>query len=164
MITRPRPGPRHIGYVALSTSRDTEGIVWLAFTTSQLWTGPKPSGVYGVDRDAAAGMGQSGPSRSTFDVWQTFRSRRSGFPILRPRLTGSWDERQRGSDSSMRPRSLSLHVAIPRISSALVPACRTAKLTTTWQVWSGSVGTSAPILALDAVGPSFPTILTKSSG
>ena len=61
MITRPRPGPRHIGYVALSTSRDTEGIVWLAFTTSQLWTGPKPSGVYGVDRDAAAGMGQSRP-------------------------------------------------------------------------------------------------------
>jgi len=56
-----RPGPRHIGYVALSTSRETEGIVWLAFTTSQLWTGPKPSGVYSVDRDAAAGMGQPRP-------------------------------------------------------------------------------------------------------
>jgi len=56
-----RPGPRHIGYVTLSTSSDTEDLVWLAFTTSQPWTGRKPSGVYSVDRDAAAGMGQSRP-------------------------------------------------------------------------------------------------------
>ncbi len=45
------------------------------------------------------------PSRSTFGVWQTFRSRRRGFPISAPRLTGSWGERRNGFGWCMKPRS-----------------------------------------------------------
>jgi hypothetical protein len=56
-----RPGPRHVGYVALSTGSYSDGTVWLAFTTSQPWNGPKPFGVYSVDRGTAAAMGQSRP-------------------------------------------------------------------------------------------------------
>ncbi len=56
-----RPGPRHVGYVALSTSTDIDDLVWLAFTTSQPWTGTRPPGVYSVGRAAAEGMGQSRP-------------------------------------------------------------------------------------------------------
>jgi hypothetical protein len=56
-----QPGPRHVGYVALSTSSDTEDIVWLAFTTSQPWVQSRPPGVYSIDRDTAAGMGQPKP-------------------------------------------------------------------------------------------------------
>lgn len=56
-----RPGPRHVGYVALSTSGDADDAVWLAFTTSQPWVGPRPPGVYSIDRDTAAGMGQPKP-------------------------------------------------------------------------------------------------------
>ena len=57
--TPARPGPRHVGYVAASVGVSGSAVVWLANTTSQPWTGPRPSGVYSVDRDAAAGMGQS---------------------------------------------------------------------------------------------------------
>jgi hypothetical protein len=56
-----RPGPRHVGCVAASVGVGGAPVVWLAYTTSQPWTGPRPSGVYGVDRDAAAAMGQSRP-------------------------------------------------------------------------------------------------------
>jgi hypothetical protein len=56
-----RPGPRHIGYVAASVGVGGAAVVWLAYTTSQPWTGTRPPGVYSVDRDAAAGMGQSRP-------------------------------------------------------------------------------------------------------
>ena len=38
------------------------GTVFLAYTTSQIWSGAtKPLGVYTFDRDEAAGMGQSRP-------------------------------------------------------------------------------------------------------
>jgi hypothetical protein len=56
-----QPGPRHVGYVAASVGVGGTPVVWLAYTTSQPWTGPRPSGVYSVDREAAAGMGQSRP-------------------------------------------------------------------------------------------------------
>jgi hypothetical protein len=54
-----RPGPRHIGYVALSTSSDHGSAIFLAYTTSRLWEGPRPFGVHSFDRQAAAAMGQS---------------------------------------------------------------------------------------------------------
>ncbi len=56
-----RPGPRHVGYVAASVGAGNAAAVWLAYTTSQPWTGPRPSGVYSIDRDRAAGMGQPRP-------------------------------------------------------------------------------------------------------
>ena len=56
-----RPGPRHIGYVALSTGSVSGGLVVLAYTTSQPWTGSRPLGVFCFDRSQAAGMGQSRP-------------------------------------------------------------------------------------------------------
>jgi len=49
------------GYVALSTSTDTDDPVGLAFTTSQPWIGSRPPGVYSIDRDQAACMGQPKP-------------------------------------------------------------------------------------------------------
>jgi hypothetical protein len=54
-----RPGPRHIGYVALSTSGDHVNAIFLAYTTSQPWAGAKPFGMYHFDRATAAGIGQS---------------------------------------------------------------------------------------------------------
>jgi hypothetical protein len=56
-----RPGPGHIGYIALTTSTDQGDAVFLAYTTSQQWSGRAPSGVYAYDRDTAAGMGHSRP-------------------------------------------------------------------------------------------------------
>jgi hypothetical protein len=35
--------------------------VFLAYTTSQPWSGPKPPGIYAYDRDAAAKMGHDRP-------------------------------------------------------------------------------------------------------
>jgi hypothetical protein len=57
-----RPGPRDVGYVVLSTGTDQGGIAVLAYTTSQPWTGaPRPAGVYSIDRETAASMGQARP-------------------------------------------------------------------------------------------------------
>jgi hypothetical protein len=57
-----RPGPRHAGYVVLSTSTDQGGIAVLAYTTSRPWTGAShPLGVYSIDRETAARMGQTRP-------------------------------------------------------------------------------------------------------
>lgn len=54
-----RPGPRHIGYVALSTASDRINTVVLAYTTSQSWTGTKPFGLHSFNQDTAASMGQA---------------------------------------------------------------------------------------------------------
>ncbi len=54
-----RPGPCHIGYVALSTTSDQLNAVVLAYTTSQPWTGPKPPGLFSFNRDMAIIMGQA---------------------------------------------------------------------------------------------------------
>lgn len=35
--------------------------MFLAYTTSQPWSGPKPPGIYAYDRDAAAKMGHDRP-------------------------------------------------------------------------------------------------------
>ena len=56
-----QPGPRHIGYVALTTSSDSVNAIFLAYTTSRPWPGPRPLGVYSIDADIAALMGQSRP-------------------------------------------------------------------------------------------------------
>jgi hypothetical protein len=61
-----RPGPRHIGYVALTTGSERFHAVFLAYTTSRPWTGPKPLGLYTFDRDSAAAMGQ--PRAFTLDL------------------------------------------------------------------------------------------------
>jgi hypothetical protein len=57
------PGPRHIGYVAISTStKDLGSAAFVSYTTSQPWTGGrKPAGVHEFGREAAAAMGQSRP-------------------------------------------------------------------------------------------------------
>ncbi len=55
-----RPGPRHVGYVALTTSSERVDAAFLAYTASQPWTGgPRPPGVYAFNRETAASMGQS---------------------------------------------------------------------------------------------------------
>jgi hypothetical protein len=56
-----RLGPRHVGYVVLSNSTAPGSAVLVAFTTSQPWTGPRPPGLYSIDRETAASMGQSRP-------------------------------------------------------------------------------------------------------
>jgi hypothetical protein len=56
-----RPGPRHPGYVTLSSNSSPANAVFLAYTTSQPWTGPRPFGLYAFDRESAAEMGQSRP-------------------------------------------------------------------------------------------------------
>jgi hypothetical protein len=56
-----RPGPRHVAYVALSTTTALGGTVLVAFTSSQPWAGPRPPGLYNIDRETAAAMGQSRP-------------------------------------------------------------------------------------------------------
>lgn len=53
-----RPGPRHIGYVALATSTERGDAALLAYTTSQPWIGRRrPPGIREFDRETAAGMG-----------------------------------------------------------------------------------------------------------
>ena len=56
-----RPGPRHVAYVVLSTSTAPGSTILVAFTTSQPWIGPRPSGLLSIDLETAAGMGQSRP-------------------------------------------------------------------------------------------------------
>ena len=57
-----RPGPLHIGCVAAGTGGVSGGTVFLAYTTSQLWTANvKPLGLYTFDRAEAATMGQPRP-------------------------------------------------------------------------------------------------------
>jgi hypothetical protein len=50
-----------VAYEALSTSTAAGGTVLVAFTTSQPWTGPRPPGLYRIDRETAAVMGQYRP-------------------------------------------------------------------------------------------------------
>jgi hypothetical protein len=56
-----RPGPRHIAYAVAITSGTSVNAVIVAYTTSQPWSGPRPPGVYGFGRGAAAEMGQARP-------------------------------------------------------------------------------------------------------
>jgi hypothetical protein len=50
-----------VGYVALNVGGERVDTVWLAYTTSQPWIGLKPPGIHSVDRETAAGVGQSRP-------------------------------------------------------------------------------------------------------
>jgi len=55
------PGPRHIGYIALEASLAGVDVVYVTYTSSQLWSGPRPPGVFNFDREAAVEMGQRRP-------------------------------------------------------------------------------------------------------
>ena len=53
-----RPGPRHIGYVALAAGDEHGPVLFVAYTSSQPWRGARPPGIYVFDQPGAAAMGQ----------------------------------------------------------------------------------------------------------
>jgi hypothetical protein len=53
-----RPGPRHIGYIALAAGDEHGLVLFAAYTSSQPWRGPRPPGLYVFDQPCAAAMGQ----------------------------------------------------------------------------------------------------------
>ena len=137
-----RPGPRHIGYVALSTGSVSAGLVVLV-STPQPGHGPGRSPRTCSDSTAAKPRAwvSRGRLHSIFAAWRLSRQRSSGSPICQCRAVELSDRRRRPFGWSWRRPQPTSPGADPRRSSSLG---RSAHDRSADRPSNGLAGTSPP--------------------